>query len=121
MVYASGTLSLAALEILANLRRPDVLWEFVAIPATFDAALCLQLRPEELPSRWNGPAATRATRDLGTRWAQALASVALAVPSVVVPIETNYLLNPVHPDFGQVEIGSSEPFQLDPRLVGDPP
>lgn len=119
LVYTSGTLSLAALEVLANLRRPEILWDFVALPATFDAALCLQLPTEELLPGWNGPTATRATRDIGTRWAQGLSSVALAVPSVVVSIESNYLLNPTHPDFERVAIGSPEPFQLDARLFGE--
>jgi RES domain-containing protein len=38
------------------------------------------------------------------------------VPSVVIPVEYNYLLNPVHPDFSKFVFGSPEAFEFDPRL-----
>jgi RES domain-containing protein len=41
----------------------------------------------------------------------------LAVPSAIVPRETNYLLNPAHPDFRRLRIGRPEPFSLDPRML----
>lgn len=41
----------------------------------------------------------------------------LEVPSVIVPGESNYLLNPGHPDFEKVVIGEPEGFGFDPRLV----
>ena len=41
--------------------------------------------------------------------------VALRVPSVVVPGESNYLLNIAHPDFSQIVIGKPQPYRFDPR------
>lgn len=38
------------------------------------------------------------------------------VPSAIVPIERNVLLNSNHPDMGTVEMGAPEPFAFDPRL-----
>jgi RES domain-containing protein len=46
-------------------------------------------------------------------------SVALKVPSVAVPYSYNYLLNPTHPSFDEVEIGAGEPFPVDERLIPD--
>jgi RES domain-containing protein len=46
-------------------------------------------------------------------------SVALRVPSVVVPCSDNYLLNPAHPSFDEVEIGPGEAFPIDERLIPD--
>jgi len=41
----------------------------------------------------------------------------LAVPSVVVPRQINYLLNPNHPDFAaSVKIVANAPCALDVRL-----
>lgn len=40
----------------------------------------------------------------------------LVVPSVVIPNELNYLINPAHPLFQQINIASVEPFALDTRL-----
>ena len=40
----------------------------------------------------------------------------LKVPSVVVPGDFNYLLNPAHAEFYKVKIKSVEPFNFDERL-----
>lgn len=36
----------------------------------------------------------------------------LDVPSVIVPVERNYLLNPQHRTFGEISIAPLEPFAL---------
>ena len=41
----------------------------------------------------------------------------LAVPSAVIPAETNYLLNPLHPDFRRIKIGTARRFETDLRLI----
>lgn len=33
-----------------------------------------------------------------------------------MPSARNYLLNPVHPRFGEVEVSEPEPFEINPRL-----
>ena len=43
-------------------------------------------------------------------------SLAIAVPSIVNPLERNVVINPLHPDFDQVKPGKLRPFPLDPRL-----
>lgn len=67
-----------------------------------------------LPGNWAWHHAH--TRPLGAAWLLAKKSVALAVPSVVIPRETNILLNPDHPDFHQVTLVDCKPFFFDPRL-----
>jgi RES domain-containing protein len=41
----------------------------------------------------------------------------LAVPSAVIPAETNYLLNPVHPDFTRIKTGQPQELVIDLRLL----
>ena len=41
----------------------------------------------------------------------------LELPSVIIPGEPNYLLNPEHPDFKKIAIGEPVPFCFDPRLL----
>jgi RES domain-containing protein len=41
----------------------------------------------------------------------------LAVPSVVIPTETNYLLNSLHSSFARIEIGKPMEFVTDLRLM----
>ena len=40
----------------------------------------------------------------------------LRVPSVVLPTESHFLVNPLHPDFGTVDVGPFEPLDIDTRL-----
>ena len=41
----------------------------------------------------------------------------LAVPSAIVPAESDYLLNPAHPDFKRIKIGKLSTVETDPRLI----
>jgi RES domain-containing protein len=50
-------------------------------------------------------------------WASSCKSVVLRIPSVIVPSESNFLLNPAHPDFDKLAIGEPLRFRLDPRLI----
>jgi RES domain-containing protein len=43
-------------------------------------------------------------------------SLVLIVPSVVIPQETNFLINPGHPDFELMEFGPVAPFEFDPGM-----
>ena len=56
---------------------------------------------------------------MGNEWAQGQQSLVLKVPSVVEPMESNYLINPLHPDYDALEIGDPTPLQLDARLLND--
>lgn len=119
MVYTAGSLALAALEILANLPDEQLARQpFVAIPAAFDETLVLRIDAAALPLKWSSYPAPPATKDLGTQWVKAAASAVLAVPSAIVPIDLNYLINPRHPDFSKISIGKPETFAFDQRLLG---
>jgi RES domain-containing protein len=41
----------------------------------------------------------------------------MEVPSIVVPQERNYLMNPDHPRFSQLTWSVPQPFRIDPRLI----
>lgn len=117
MVYTAESLSLAALEILVNLNAAELLTLYSSIPVSFDIELCKKIDIDRLPKDWASNPIQFSTRDLGTAWAHSLASVVLAVPSAVVPNETNFLINPLHPDSRKLIIGRAKKFQFDPRLL----
>ena len=56
------------------------------------------------------------TRETGDKWISEKRSLLLQVPSVVVKNESNYLINPAHPDAEEVKVIDIEPFQFDSRL-----
>lgn len=116
VVYTSGTLALAALETLVHL-NPPVRLEYVAIPLDFDDAWVQKLKLSDLPADWTEEPPPPSTQILGDRWVKQARSAILELPSAIVRIEPNYLLNPAHPDFRKVRIGKAMPFAFDPRLL----
>ena len=117
VVYAAASPALALLETLVHVERTDLLrFAYAAIPVTLQEAHVERLSLDDLPADWQSWPHPSSTQALGAQWFDEARSVALAVPSAVVPHERNYLINPLHPQFGEVEVGSLEPFPLDPRL-----
>ena len=115
VVYLSSTLSLAVLELFVHLdRRSRSLIELVAIPVRIPDGVVAGRPP--LPRNWREEPPPRSTRDVGTAWVRSGTSCGLRIPSAIVPVEDNLMLDPNHPDFRRVEIGEPEPFSLDPRL-----
>ncbi len=118
VVYTSESLALAGLELLVH-ADPELLPEdLVAICADIpEAVRVARLEEEALPKNWRRYPAPEDLARIGNEWAESLASVALSVPSAVVPRERNVLLNPAHRDFRKIRIGRPESFTLDPRLA----
>ena len=115
VVYTSGTLSLALVETLVHLPS-GVLPAYSAQPVEFDEAVLDVLQDSDLPTDWRADPPPASTRALGDEWVLASRRAVLRVPSVVVPLESNYVFNPRHPDFSRVTIGAPMPFPFDPRL-----
>jgi len=53
----------------------------------------------------------------GGLWVKQARSAVLELPSAIIPIELNYLLNPAHPEFKKIAIGKPVPFSFDPRFL----
>ena len=70
-----------------------------------------------LPDGWDAMPPNLVSQSIGDRWLESSRSAVLRVPSVVVPAESNYLLNPRHPDFDRIEIAAPEVLRVDPRLI----
>jgi RES domain-containing protein len=59
------------------------------------------------------------TRQIGDQWLDRSSTALLQVPSVIVPLGKNFLLNPGHPDATKVAIVEVVNAPLDPRLLPD--
>jgi RES domain-containing protein len=124
VVYTAFSRSLGALESLVHLEDAAlVAAAYVALPAEFDAALVAAVGKAEFglrPGRFPDVAVTRA---IGDSWLDGGRTPVLRVPTAVLPraldalpIEVNYLLNPLHRDFGRISLGSPIAFAFDRRL-----
>ncbi len=120
VVYASESRALGLLEVLAGLSSPRAVQGYLVIPVTFNSHLALDLPPRDLPDGWRRYPPPLATQRIGDAWAAGRQSVVLRVPSALVPQESNYILNPGHPDFHRLRVGEAVPVPLviHPRLMG---
>ncbi len=116
MVYASEHQSLAALEIRIHIDRTAKRQLYKCFAFQFDEQLMDVFRVGGLPKDWMQEPPPPSLQQLGDNWANSRASVILAVPSVIIPKELNYLINPKHPDFARLKIGKPADFAFDQRL-----
>ena len=117
MVYCASSLSLAALEVLVHLDVADAPTDFISIRANLPDRVKVEERDvASLPHDWRSYPARRSLQAIGDAWVASGRTVALIVPSAVVPIESNVLLNPAHPDLSKLTKGSPQAYPFDPRL-----
>ena len=117
VVYTAGSLSLASIEMIVNLPAPKLLQKYIRISARIGLDLVSDLSEVDLPGDWNSRPIAPSTRAIGDLWVKKQSSAVLKVPSIVVPDEYNYLLNPAHPDFAKIEIGKPIIYFFDSRLT----
>ena len=121
MVYTAASESLALLELLIHLQPHAIQTmtsEYEVLAADIDAGVpILSIQPPDLPPSWDSHPPGPLTRQMGSRWITSLSSAVLEVPSVVVPTELNYLINPHHLDCKRIRLVPGYPVSLDPRLL----
>jgi RES domain-containing protein len=69
-----------------------------------------------LPRTWRAYPAPSVLPELGAAWIRAGRRPVLSVPSVVIPEERNYLIDPRHRQFGQIRVGKAQAFRFDLRM-----
>ncbi len=116
MVYASEHQSLAALEVRVHIDKTGMHRLHQCFAFEFEEQLMEVFRVGALPKDWMLEPPPPSLQQLGDDWVKSKASVILAVPSVVIPKELNYLINPKHTDFARLKIGKPTDFAFDQRL-----
>ena len=118
VVYASQSIALAVLEYTLNYKRRGWVPASVLGRATIPDDVAIDaVEVSELPRNWSDPDPSSMLREIGEDWLERGATAVLKVPSAVVTEESNYLLNPEHPDFKKLTIGKSMRYQFDRRLT----
>jgi RES domain-containing protein len=116
-IYLAGSISLAMLEVMVHLDDYRLLEHYAVLEVRLPEKDLLELPPDQLPDDWRDEPAPGSTAELGDDWLASVSSLVLAVPSVVVPQERNYLLNPEHPGFAEVVATAVRvDYQPDSRL-----
>lgn len=122
-IYCADSLALAVLEILVHAATPEEradprVWFKLTLPQP----VCRNVAVKRLARGWNDPVIHPQTVEIGDEWLRGKRSVALRVPSAVIPAAWNVILNPQHPQFRKlVRWAKPEPLRIDPRLVDGAP
>jgi RES domain-containing protein len=117
-VYASGTLSLAAIEYLIHIDPADVPGDLVALAIEVPDDVEVEVvEAKDLPSSWERTVEHPACRKAGDTWLRNGKALVLQVPSAPIPGEVNFLLNPAHPAMPKVKIAGKRRFAFDPRII----
>ena len=104
VAYTAANQSLAMLEMLVQ--DQPLRARYVMIEARIPSAVTIdRVKVEDLPSDWREIGARGELQAIGAEWARKRSAAVLAVPSAIVPAESNYLLNPLHPAFKRINIG----------------
>jgi RES domain-containing protein len=117
VVYTSQSAALAMLEMLVHLHAQELLEAYLLAPVTFPDTGVETVARRGLPAGWRKDPPPAAVQAFGDRWVAQGAFAVLRVPSVVIDTESNYLINPAHPDFGAVVFGKPKRIKIDPRLA----
>lgn len=116
-VHTSATLALATLELFVHtdpdLLPADMVARYADIP---ESVAITTISVGDLPGNWRAFPPPETLHEIGRNWVQRAATAALSVPSVMIPSERNFVLNPVHPEFANVQPGPSQPFEFDVRM-----
>lgn len=119
MLYTSQSRALCTTEIAVHIPLGIVPKDYemisIEIPDSIKIAV---LKTSELPDDWNSIPHGNSTQLIGDAFIREGKSLVLKVPSVVVPGDYNFLINPLHRDIAKISIITTELFSFDERLFG---
>ncbi|WP_240773400.1 RES family NAD+ phosphorylase [Pontibacter sp. SGAir0037] len=117
VLYTSESIALCTVEVAVHMPLGIVPQDYklvhIALP---DTASITQIDLQALPVDWKSFPHINATQEIGDQFIDASTSLVLKVPSATVQGNYNYLINPRHSAFQQIEIVKIEPFDFDKRL-----
>lgn len=115
-LYCAQHISLAVLEIVVNYDRTatPLLPSYHLVEIQIPDSEVIEIDKLALKKSWSTD--PEYTRYIGDEFLKLKSDLILKIPSVVIPEESNYLLNPTHSDFKKIKIASTRPYGLDSRL-----
>lgn len=120
ILYTASSRALACLETVVHLNAGGLPLNRHLVEIDIPDDIWAKARhdmPAALPVGWDAEPASRSSVNHGTTWANGAASLILLVPSVIVPEESNALINPRHPDIARVSARKVRKWLYDPRLL----
>jgi RES domain-containing protein len=118
IIYTAESRALALTEVLVHLSIRQIPNEYVMMEITIPEGFDMQkIAISNLESGWNSFPPGHKTMRIGDAFIAGGEFLILAVPSAVVPGDYNYLINPRHAQFRDVQVKSVSAFPFDTRLL----
>jgi RES domain-containing protein len=119
VAYLAEHLSLAMIEYFVHIEASDPPKDLVVVAADIpDSVSRVVLTPRTLPPNWRQVPAPPSLATIGDSFVAERKSAILVLPSALVPSESNWLVNPLHPEFAEIRVQPAEPFHYDARFFG---
>lgn len=122
LLYTAASPALACLETVVHIGAGLLpLNRYLVRIDVPDEVFDRRMRFEDLapaPKRvgWDAEPAGWVSLELGSQWVASMAAAILEVPSVIVPEDSNFLINPAHPDTAGITATKLRRFEYDRRL-----
>lgn len=105
------------LEYSVHIDAEDAPQDLVVVAADIPARVSRIANSErQLPANWRRSLAPPGLAAIGDDLVSACRMAILIVPSVLAPAESNWLVNPRHPDFSKIRVHPPEKFRYDARF-----
>ena len=115
-LYTAATRALAVLEYSVNVNIDDIPRALCITSIEIPDTSILLLEQAHLPGDWRYAPAPPTAKDFGTTLLKQNQYLAIQIPSVVIPEEFNYLINPLHPEMRRVHIVEVKDCVYDLRI-----
>ena len=117
VVYGADSLALAALEQFVHVTNEAIHIRYVSFELDIPPSLIIRVEDiASMPPRWRKQPPGQKTMAIGSNWVKSGQSAVFSVPSAIILTERVFVLNPNHPDFRKINIGSAEKFSFDSRI-----
>ncbi len=105
------------IEYLIHIHPDDPPKDLVAVTADVpDSVSRASISAKQLPANWRQSPSPPELAAIGDRFASDRRAAILIVPSALAPAESNWLINPQHPESSRIRLHSVEAFEYDPRF-----
>ncbi len=118
-IYLASSRALAVLEVLVHLVPLSIPSNYFVVEVEVPDNSFLQISIKDLPNNWDNNYPPPSLKKIGDDFLKKGTHLMMKVPSAIVPMEYNYLVNTEHPDMKKVKISRKEPFHFDKRLYNN--
>lgn len=115
-LYTSETKALSVLEYAANVQLEEMPDHLSITVYSLPVKSWKEFNVTDLPGNWQEIPVPEETKRWGSLHLQQAKYLALKIPSIIIPSEFNYILNPLHADFKKIKIKEVHSFSFDSRI-----